>query len=134
VAACLLLDSRFAASNPAEDDGFLRAIISEARIPSEGKQSCPRVVRFCVMLQNINFSYFRGKIHRQHSRQNSPALLLNGSAGNCQSALVDESGLITKQIDKHNNYIESGSDARSALCIQIIRIKNRIPKDRRSYT
>jgi hypothetical protein len=29
--------SRFAGSNPAEDDGFLRAIKFVARLPSEGK-------------------------------------------------------------------------------------------------
>jgi hypothetical protein len=37
VLACLPLDSRFAGSNPAEDDGFLRVIKSVARLPSEGK-------------------------------------------------------------------------------------------------
>jgi hypothetical protein len=31
------LDPRFAGSNPAEDDGFLRVIKSVARLPSEGK-------------------------------------------------------------------------------------------------
>jgi hypothetical protein len=37
VVACLPLDPRFAGSNPAEDDRFLRAIKSVARVPSEGK-------------------------------------------------------------------------------------------------
>jgi hypothetical protein len=38
VVACLLLDPRFAGSNPADDDGFLRVIKkSVARLPSEGK-------------------------------------------------------------------------------------------------
>jgi hypothetical protein len=37
VVACLPLDPRFAGSNPAEDDGFLRVYKSVARLPSEGK-------------------------------------------------------------------------------------------------
>jgi hypothetical protein len=36
------------------------------------------------------------------SRQVSPASLLDFSAGNCQRAPVDESGIIRTQIWKHN--------------------------------
>jgi hypothetical protein len=41
--------------------------------------------------------YFVDKIYRPFPRQVSPALLLDVSAGNCQRALVDESGMITHQ-------------------------------------
>jgi hypothetical protein len=37
VVACLPLDPRFAGSQTAKDDGFLRVIKSVARLPSEGK-------------------------------------------------------------------------------------------------
>jgi hypothetical protein len=46
------------------------------------------------------------------SRQVSPALLLDVSVGNCQTALVDKSGMITTQMGTHNR---SGRSARVAL-------------------
>jgi hypothetical protein len=46
------------------------------------------------------------KLHRQNSRpfirQVSPVLLLDISAGNCQTALTDESEIIRKQMRTHN--------------------------------
>jgi hypothetical protein len=42
-----------------------------------------------------------GKIHG-HSRLNVSAPLLGVSAGHCQRALLDESGMIKNQMGKHN--------------------------------
>jgi hypothetical protein len=37
VVACLPSEPKFSGSNPVEDDGYLRAKKSVARLPSEGK-------------------------------------------------------------------------------------------------
>jgi hypothetical protein len=89
----LPFNPRFAGSSPAEDDGFLRAIKSVARLPSEGK-NLPHV-KDPYSMKNI----LVGKTHRHFlstdiSSLVSPALLLGVSAGYCQIALVGESGMI----------------------------------------
>jgi hypothetical protein len=54
-------------------------------------------------------------LRRQNSEVTScqvfPATLLDTSAGNCQRALVDESGMIINQMETHNNskYIYSNA-------------------------
>jgi hypothetical protein len=59
------------------------------------------------------------------SRQVSPAFLLDFSAGNCQRALVDESGNIIK-FDGDARQIRNGRGARIALCAHPTRIKIKI--------
>jgi hypothetical protein len=64
--SCLPLDSRFACSNPAEDDGFSRVIISVARLPKDRKQSRRQhVVRLSSTLKNP----------AEYDRDTSPAKL-----------------------------------------------------------
>jgi hypothetical protein len=64
--ARLPLDPKFAGSNPAEDNGLLRAIKSLAQLPSDGKQSRrPHVVTFHGML----------KISTEYDRDTAPAKL-----------------------------------------------------------
>jgi hypothetical protein len=45
-----------------------------------------------------------GKTHK-HFSPNSPALLLGVSAGHCQTALVDESGMIRTQTREHSRSV-----------------------------
>jgi hypothetical protein len=54
------------------------------------------------MLMNATIMKKIGKIQRSFSCQVSPASLLYVSAGNCQRALVDESGMIINQMGKQN--------------------------------
>jgi hypothetical protein len=102
--ACLPLDSRLAGSNQSEDNGFLRGtkIRSKTSFGGEVKLSV-HVVRFYGMLKNpTNVK----EIHRRKnsgdiSRQVSPASLLDICVGDCQQALVDESGIRT-QLGTHS--------------------------------
>jgi hypothetical protein len=63
------------------------------------------------------------KLGRQHSttisRQVSPASLLDVSAGNCQRALVDSSGLLINEMGTLKRS-ENGSGERVALCARLI--------------
>jgi hypothetical protein len=85
VVACLPLDPRFAGSNPADDDGFLRVIKihSATSFGGEVKPSVP-----CHHLQHVKEPYEHEKmLCRQNSvamflTHVSPALLLDGSGSN----------------------------------------------------
>jgi hypothetical protein len=97
VATCLPLDPRFADWNPAEDDEILRAIKIHCTTSIEGEVSSrPHVIRFYGILNNS--TGVKEVPRRQNSvaifRHISSASLLDVSDGNCQRALVDESGLI----------------------------------------
>jgi hypothetical protein len=65
VVACLPLDPRFAGSNPAEDDGFLRVIKirSTPSFGGEGKSSVP-CRRFTACKKNLEKRCFVSKIQR----------------------------------------------------------------------
>jgi hypothetical protein len=97
VVACLPLDPRFADSNLAEDDGFLRAIKihSTTSFRKEWKPSVP-----CPMLQGWK-RYFVGKIQWPLLGQLSAASLFV-SSGSCQRPLVDESRMIRNQMGMRN--------------------------------
>jgi hypothetical protein len=67
------------------------------------KQSVP----CCKILQHVKDpykygkGYFIGKVH-SHFLPRSPTSLLGVSAGNCQTALLDESGMVRTQMGVHN--------------------------------
>jgi hypothetical protein len=88
----LSLEQRFAASNPAEDDGFLRAIQIRSE-PSFGGEVMPsaHVVRFYGVLKipaeytsDISLTKLT-----DISRQVPPCFAVGVLAGICQRALVD---------------------------------------------
>jgi hypothetical protein len=90
----LPLDPRFPGSNTAEVDGFLIAITSVARLPSERKQSRRHhAIRFYGMLKNPtqNERAVSSAKFTAISRQVSPDMVLGVSSGTCQRALVYES-------------------------------------------
>jgi hypothetical protein len=81
---------RLAGSNPAEHDGFLRAIQNRSMTYFGEKVKPPvHVVIFCSMLKNpVEYKrYFVGKIH-DHFSTSSPASLLGISDGYSSRALV----------------------------------------------
>jgi hypothetical protein len=84
VVACLPLDPRFAGSNPAEGDVFLRAIKSVAPLTSEGVKPslpCRKILRHVKELCN----YEKEILRMQNSRtflEVFPASLLDVFVGN----------------------------------------------------
>jgi hypothetical protein len=84
VVACLPLDSRIATSNPAVDNGLLRASVP-----------CPKIygVFKNTSMKKILCRQNSAAISRQVPPVSLPVVDI--SAGNCQTALVDESGMIT---------------------------------------
>jgi hypothetical protein len=104
----LLLDPRFAGSNSAEDNGFLRAIKIRSATSFGGE------VKLTVSFHKIygmlkNPTSMKEILLRKNSaaiyRQVSPTSLLGFSAGNCLRALVDESGMIRTLIGKQNRSV-----------------------------
>jgi hypothetical protein len=98
----LPLDPRLAGSNQAEDNGFLKSV---ARLPSEGKYSDrSHAVTFYGMLK-ILVEHERDTSYSKFaaiSLQVSPASLLGVSAGSCNTAQMDESGMIRSQMWTYN--------------------------------
>jgi hypothetical protein len=98
----LPLDPRFTGSNLAKDDGFVRTtkICSMTSFREKVKPSvpCSKILQWVKEPYDHKRRYFTDKI----SHQVSPASLLEVSAGNCQRALVDESGMTRIQMGKHN--------------------------------
>jgi hypothetical protein len=64
-------------------------------------------------------------LHRQNpltfSHNVSPASVLDVSAGNCQIALMDESGMIKNHMSTH--HVINGRSARVALCAYTMKVK-----------
>jgi hypothetical protein len=90
ILACLPLDPRFAGSNPAEDDGFLRSIKihSTPSFGGEVKPSvpCRKILQHVKEPCRVWKRYFVGKIQRTFPPQVSRASLLIVSAGKCDSS------------------------------------------------
>jgi hypothetical protein len=113
-----LLDSEFAGSIPAKDNGFLRAIKihSMTSFRGEGKPSAPclkilqHVGRFLLSVTEIfcwlNYRIFLAKF--------LCALLLGVSAGTCHRALVDKLRMIRNQMGTHSSS-ENGCSGWDAL-------------------
>jgi hypothetical protein len=101
----LVLDSKFASSKPAEDDGFLSAIKNRSKTAfGEEINSSTRAARFYGMLKipaeyEIDISSAK---FTDISRQVSLDSLVVVSAGTCQRSLLDESGMIITQIGTNN--------------------------------
>jgi hypothetical protein len=87
----MVMDSRFADSIPAEDDGFLTAIKIRSTTSFGGKVKpsapCRKILRLAEYERIASLAKFAVISH-----QLSPASLPGVSAGYCQRALVDESG------------------------------------------
>jgi hypothetical protein len=102
------LDLRFAASNPAEDDGFfkgdknpyhdfLRRVSKAVGTMSLGFAACYRSLRY----ERNTWQNFT-----EISRQVFPDLSLGVSACYCQRSLVDESVIIIRtQVGRHNRSV-----------------------------
>jgi hypothetical protein len=87
------LDLRFAGSNPAENDGFLRAIKIRSTASFGGK--CRKILRYVEEV-------LRRQRSEAISRKVTFVSLLHISDGNFQRALVDKAGIITNKMGTHN--------------------------------
>jgi hypothetical protein len=100
VVACLPLDSRFAGSNTAEADEFLRAIKIHSTTFFGGELE-PSVAMLFYGTLNKPTS-MKETLRRKNSvsfpRQVFPASLPDASACNFQRTLMDESGIIRNQM------------------------------------
>jgi hypothetical protein len=98
---CLPFDQRFAGSNPAEDDRSLRAI--KIRHTASFRGEVKLSLQSLKILQHVKDPYeyendtSKAKFSDQFCKV-SPASLLDVSAGNCQTTLVDESE-VTREIE-----------------------------------
>jgi hypothetical protein len=92
-------------SNSAEYNAFLRAI-KICSMTSFGGEVKPLAPCHKILWHVKNHMNVKEIVGRQNSsaifHQVSLALLLDISAGNCQRALVDKSGMIRNQTGKHN--------------------------------
>jgi hypothetical protein len=88
------LGLRFAGSNPAENIGFLRAVIirSTTFFGGEVKTSAPyrKIYSILKIPTDMKEILSRKKTHRSFPRRVSPVLLLDVSADNCGRCLVNE--------------------------------------------
>jgi hypothetical protein len=98
--SCLPWDPRYAGSNPAESDGFVRAVQSVTGLPSEGKQGRrPHLIQFYVVLKNVTgmkeilVAKISSYLSPSFSRRCYYLSLLQPE----QRTLVDELGVITAQ-------------------------------------
>jgi hypothetical protein len=99
------LDPGFTGSNLAKNDGFLRAMKTSSMTFFGRKVKL--LVPCCKIYSMLkNAMSMKVILHRQNSLavfcQVSPASVLDVSAGNCQRGLVDESGMIRKQMGMCN--------------------------------
>jgi hypothetical protein len=106
VVSCLPLDPRFAGSIQAEDHGFLRAIKIRRTTSFVGEVKLSVICR--KILRHVKYSYSMKEIGYTCWKNVRPFLAkfillhYHMSAGYCQRALVDESGIIRTQMGTHN--------------------------------
>jgi hypothetical protein len=100
VVACLPLDSRFAGSNTAEADEFLRAIKIRSTTFFAGEVEPSVAMLFYGTLNKPTSTkeILRRKNSVSFHHQVFPASLPHASACNFQRAMVDESGIIRNQM------------------------------------
>jgi hypothetical protein len=102
----LPLDPRFAGSNLAEDDRFLRAINVRSTTFFGGEVKAPVPCKILPRVKepySYEKRYFVGKIHGYFiSRKVSPDSLLDVFSSDCQRELEDESGMIGTQMGTHS--------------------------------
>jgi hypothetical protein len=111
VVACLPLDPRFARSIQAEDHGFLRAIKIHRTTSFVGEVKLSVPCR--KILRHAKYSYSMKEIGYTCWKNLRPFLAkfillhYHMSAGYCQRALVDGSGIIRTQMGTHNRPVWS---------------------------